>query len=194
MPDVDIDVQDRAKALEGHRFVRASLLEKGELRPHNTGVYFQDVPVDPITGLCAVPSGRKADDLAEELGFFKLDLISSNIYDHVRDPEHMRELLAKPVDWEKFRERKTIETLQQLGKHYELVREYPPTSIDDLACLIALIRPGKAHLKGEPWGVILDDIWIHDEDDSYFYKKSHAVAFATAMVVQFQSLIEAGEL
>jgi len=34
------------------------------------------------------------------------------------------------------------------------------------------------------WSAILQDVWIRPTDGSYFFKKSHAVAYAQAIVVQ----------
>jgi hypothetical protein len=68
------------KPLEGLLHVPASRVEKSDLKKHNVGVYFHDVPVDPLTGLCSVPYRE-----AEERGFFKIDLLNLNIYKQVRD-------------------------------------------------------------------------------------------------------------
>jgi hypothetical protein len=93
--DIDIDLADRDKALEGLLHVPASRVEKGDLKKHNVGVYFHDVPVDPLTGLCSVPYKE-----AEERGYFKIDLLNLNIYKQVRDNAHLEELLSKEPMWE----------------------------------------------------------------------------------------------
>lgn len=189
MPDVDIDVKERTHALSGHKFVQASLLQGEVLKKHPSGVYFQNVPVDPVTGYCSIPNGTEAADLATELGFFKLDLIPSHAYDNIKNPAHLEELLQRPTPWEKFLDKEVLRQLQQLGRHYEIVTRYPPKSIEDLSCLIAIIRPGKKHLIGQDWEFIRSKIWEPDES-GYYYKKSHAVAFAISMTVQLKALME----
>ncbi len=58
---------------------------------------------------------------------------------------------------------------------------------------LALLRPGKKHLitkcQTEGWDSIKDEIWLKT-DDSYSFKKSHAVAYAHAIVVQINSICE----
>lgn len=193
MPDVDIDVKDREHALEGHVYVKASLLERGDLRKHNTGVFYQSVPEDPITGLSAFPSGKGSGDMASFYGFFKMDLIPNHAYSRVVDPAHLDRLLATPVDWSLFTVREVVESLHQLGNSFDIVDAYEPKSVEDLACLIALIRPGKRHLMGQEWDVVRREVWVPSSDE-YFYKKSHAVAFAMCIIVQLNSMIEAGEI
>ena len=193
-PDIDIDVKDRLEALKGHVYTSASIVVDGDLKKHNTGVFFQKVPVDPITGYCSLPSGKRSGDRASEAGFMKVDFIPNHAYELVESPEHMDDLLDKEIDWTLFDREDVVKKLQQLGNHHEIVYAYQPQSIADLACLIALIRPGKMHLIGEEWDVIREEIWKPQADGSYSYKKSHAVAFAMCIVVQLQSMIEAGEI
>ena len=49
MPDIDIDFLDRDKALDVIRHVPASIYKDSKITKHNTGVYTQDIPVDPVT-------------------------------------------------------------------------------------------------------------------------------------------------
>lgn len=193
LPDVDIDVKDRGACLAAAPSVRASLARGGSLAPHPSGVYYQEAPVDPLTGLCSYPCDKSAD-YAAAAGLWKVDLIPNHAYDRVRSPEHLDDLLARPVDWSLFLRRDVVVKLQQLGRHFDVVDAYEPKSIDDLACLIAIIRPGKAHLLGQPWDVVRREIWLKDPDGGYSYKKSHAVAFATCIIAQLQSMIESGEI
>jgi DNA polymerase III alpha subunit len=61
-----------------------------------------------------------------------------------------------------------------------------PSSIEQLAMFIALLRPGKRHLIGKSWQTIEAEIWIPTE--KYYFKKSHAIAYATSIVVQLNLL------
>lgn len=190
LPDVDIDVADRTAALEGLAHTPASMLVEGRLKKHNSGVYFQNVPIDPVTGLCAFPSGEKGGELASKFGFAKVDLLHNTAYHGVKSPDHLRELLARPIPWELFEREEVVSRLQHISNHFDLVYGYQPKSIEDLACIIALIRPGKKHLIGEEMSVVREEVW-KKQGDGYTFKKSHAIAFAMMIVVQLQALIEA---
>ena len=41
------------------------------------------------------------------------------------------------------------------------------------------------------WVDIIKDVWIKPKDGSYFFKKSHAVAYAQAIVVQMNLIAKA---
>jgi len=200
IPDIDIDVKDRDECLtlisEYTTIHTASQLDnKNGLVKHNTGVYIQNIPTDPLTGVASFPY-----DTAEALGYYKLDLIPYHIYSGVVDEDHLKLLLAIAEDednfpWEMFLEERfynnEIYELQitQLAKHYTLCKKYPPKSVIDLAILNALIRPRKRHLIGKPFDEIRELVWQKiDGEQGYFFKKSHAVAFALAIIVHIQIL------
>lgn len=188
LPDIDIDVSDRITALYGHKCVAASLFQSGDLKRHPTGVYYQNVPVDPITGGASFPTGKGEDDIAGSLGYYKIDVLTNHAYDKVESPEHLNELLEKPIDWKLFLDKKIVKQLHQLGNQFEIVDAYEPKSIDDLACIIAVIRPAKRHLLGQPYEVLREEVW-KKEDDGYSFKKSHAYAYALSIIAQLQSIV-----
>ncbi len=193
IPDIDIDVVDRVKLLSGLGGIPASMVIDGDLKKHPTGVFFQNIPIDPKTGLAAFPSGKKSGDISDEKGFFKIDFINNAAYQHVRDMAHLEELLARPVNWFAFADPNVVAKLQHIGRHYEIISYYPPASIMDLAIIIALIRPAKRYLIGSDWPTIVNKIW-NVEQDGYRFKKSHAVSYAQMIVVQLHSLEDAGLL
>ena len=87
IPDVDLDVKDRDRAVSVLRgYTQASQENKGVLNPHNTGVYFQKVPVDPVSGLSAFPYKE-----AELVGYFKVDIIPNHVYDLVESNDELQE-------------------------------------------------------------------------------------------------------
>ena len=49
MPDIDIDFLDRTKPLEVIKHITAANGDK----KHNTGIYVQSTPYNPLTGLSA---------------------------------------------------------------------------------------------------------------------------------------------
>lgn len=186
-PDIDIDVSDRVHALKDHPYVQCSLLQDGILRPHPTGVCYQDAPTDPLTKAMSFPSGGKDTfDYAALMGFYKIDILHSRAYDNVRDREHLKSLL-RDIDWDLFKRKDIVERLQQIGSHFDIVDAYEPKSIDDLACIVAIIRPGKMWLIGQPMEFVRSEIWKKD-GSGYSFKKSHAYAYAMCICVQAMSL------
>jgi len=64
------------------------------------------------------------------------------------------------------------------------VQKLQPKSIEQLAAVLAIIRPAKRQLMYKDWNEIMKQVWVKPTDGSYFFKKSHAVAYAQAIVVQ----------
>jgi hypothetical protein len=56
--------------------------------------------------------------------------------------------------------------------------------------ILAIIRPGKKHLLGKSFDEIEKTVWIKPESGEYYFKKAHAIAFSTAIVVQLNRLCE----
>lgn len=202
IPDVDLDVGDRENALSvlTDPTIASQLTpDESGMVPHNTGLYLQDIPTDPTTGLATYPY-----DIAEDLGYYKIDVIPYKIYEGVESEEHLIELLAHAesddFDWFRFLDGKYYSNqdpdlqVTHLARHMDVVEQYPPQSVEDVAALIALIRPRKKYLIGEPWEVIQEKIWkkLPEEDSdkkgNYFFKKSHAIAFALVILVHLQLL------
>ena len=65
-----------------------------------------------------------------------------------------------------------------------------PTSVEQLAAVLAVIRPAKRHLIGKDWNTVMNEVWIKPDSDEYFFKKSHAHAYAVAIVVQMNLICE----
>ena len=63
-------------------------------------------------------------------------------------------------------------------------------SIDQLAMVLAIIRPAKRNLLGQPWPTIEKQVWLKPSDDSYYFKKSHAIGYAHVIVLQLNLLRE----
>ena len=191
VPDIDIDFADRNAALKGLLCIPASRIERGDLRKHNVGVYFQAIPQDPLTGFSSIPYEE-----AEQRGYFKLDFLNLNTYKNVRDMEHLKTLISTEPVWEMLEDKEICENLFQLGgvidgiPTYELLDAYKPKSIMDLAIFLALIRPRKKHLIGKEWDEIKQEIWAAGDDSLYGFKKAHAVSYAHVVVVQMNLLVE----
>jgi hypothetical protein len=151
---------------------------------HKSGVYFQDIPVNPTDGLAAYDYRE-----AEKQGYFKIDFLPSNIYEGVRDENHLDELLNREPMWELFLEPEIVSELAQVSEHIEILETIRPTSIEDLAVCLALIRPGKQPLLRQSRDKIDKVIW-EKSTVGYHYKKSHAIAYAASIVVQLNLLTE----
>ena len=179
MPDVDIDFFDRDGVLKLFKHVPASIIKDGEIIKHKTGVYFHAVPTNPIDGHATLDYKK-----AEERGYFKIDCLNVNIYKNIKSEQELVELMIEEPDWDMLKDPKVVENLFHLNSHYNIVSKLEPKNIEQLAAVLAIIRPAKRHLMYKNWKDILIDVWVKPTDRSYFFKKSHAVAYAHAIVVQ----------
>jgi DNA polymerase III alpha subunit len=185
MPDIDIDFIDREQALKLFKHTAASRNDGGKLVKHNTGVYMHEVPVDPVSSLCSVPYEQ-----AEEQGLFKIDFLNVSIYKGVRNEEHLTELLDTEPLWDLLLQEDFSNLLFHVNGHGSILREMQPTSIEQLAAVLAMIRPAKRHLIGKPWTTVMSEVWTKPETNDYYFKKSHATAYAAAIVVQMNLICE----
>lgn len=186
--DIDIDTSDRQALLQHVPHVCAVIKRQGEIIKHNTGVYFHNVPVNPFNKYCSVTYTQ-----AEDLGCYKIDVLNNSIYDQVRDEAHLQQLMRTPPMWDLLTHEEIVLQLAHINNHYDLVRRLKPQHVTDLACVLALIRPGKRHLvsKCERHGFqsIQPEVWQQD-DQGYTFKKSHSISLAWTIVVQLNLLIE----
>lgn len=185
MPDIDIDFENRERALELFDYSLASRLEDGNLVKHNTGVYLHEVPIDPVSGVCAIPYNE-----AEDQGFFKIDFLNVGIYKGVQNEAHLIHLMETEPLWDLLEQDDFVNLLFHVNGHGSILREMKPKTIEQLAAVLAMIRPAKRHLIGKSWEEVLTEIWTRPENNEYYFKKSHAVAYATAVVVQMNLICE----
>jgi hypothetical protein len=185
MPDIDIDFLDRNRALDLFKHVKASRVDDSKLVKHNTGVYLHEVPVSAVEGLCAIPYEE-----AEDRGYFKIDFLNVGIYKGVRDEAHLVELMNREPLWDLLLDDNFSSLLFHVNGHGGILRETQPKTVEQLAAVLAMIRPAKRHLIGKDWTTIMKEVWIKPENDDYFFKKSHATAYAVAIVVQMNLICE----
>jgi len=62
--------------------------------------------------------------------------------------------------------------------------------VEQLAAVLAMIRPAKRHLIGQDWTTIMEEVWTKPTNDEYYFKKAHAVSYAMAVVVHMNLLCE----
>jgi DNA polymerase III alpha subunit len=185
MPDIDIDFIDREQALKLFTHTPASRLDNGKIVKHNTGVYLHEVPVDPISGLCAVTYDR-----ADAEGYFKIDFLNVGIYKGVRDEDHLVYLMNQEPLWDLLLDDEFTNNLFHVNGHGNILRQMKPDSIEKLAAVLAVIRPAKRSLIGKEWSAVLADVWTKPTNNEYYFKKSHAIAYAHAIVVQMNLICE----
>ena len=179
MPDVDIDFFDRDGVLKLFKHTPASIIKDDKIEKHKTGVYFHAIPSDPINGYATLDYKK-----AEDRGYFKIDCLNVNIYKNVKSEQELVELMIEEPDWDMLKDPKVVENLFHLNSHYNIVSKLEPKNIEQLAAVLAIIRPAKRGLMYKDWTEILKEVWVKPTDGSYFFKKSHAVAYAHAIVVQ----------
>ena len=64
-----------------------------------------------------------------------------------------------------------------------------PTSVEQLAAVLAIIRPAKRGLLGKDWNTVFDTVWQKPTDGTYYFKKAHAISYAMAIVLQLNMLV-----
>lgn len=188
---MDIDL-DTPPAFDRSIFpwARASVVREGQLTPHPCGVYPQSIPVDPLTGLAAIPY-----DVAEDIGYFKIDFLHLSVYQHFKARNEIEVLLKKDPDWTLLQLPSNHTKLFQLANHGELLLKLKPSNILELADILALIRPGKRNLVPlyqKDKDVARRLLWARG-DAGYAFKKSHALGYAYVIWLQLH-LIEQGRL
>ena len=181
LPDIDIDFADRSQALDLFRHTPARLKQ----RKHNTGVYFHRVPSNPFTNICTVEHSE-----ADDLGFFKLDLLNLSIYKDVKDDDHLKQLMEREPIWELLEHKDFVDKVFHLSGHDSLLKQLRPTSVEQLSATLAIIRPAKRHLQDKGWQTIMKEVWIKPTNGEYFFKKAHAFAYAVSVVVHMNLICE----
>jgi len=183
VPDIDIDFADRQKILDVLPHTRATIWDDKGIKPHNTGVYFTNIPSIPGTEQSAFDH-----KVADELGYFKLDFLNVNIYSQVKSRQHLDELVNTEPPWPRLQDKEFVDQLFHLNGHFEIVSTLKPQSIEEVACCLAIIRPAKRYLLNRSWSDIKNDVWIKPTDDQYYFKKAHAMSYAMAVVVHMNLL------
>jgi hypothetical protein len=185
MPDIDIDFSDRTKALELFDHTAASRIDNGQVKPHNTGIYVTSIPKDERNNLSTIEYKT-----AEERGYFKIDFLNVGVYEGVRNEEHLKQLMETEPLWDLLLQDDFANLLFHLNGHGPVLRKTCPTSVEQLSAVLAMIRPAKRHLIGQDWTTIMKEVWTKPENDDYYFKKAHAVAYAMAIVVQMNLICE----
>ena len=185
MPDIDIDFADRQKVLDVVEHIKGSRSENNKLVPHNTGIYPHEIPANPISNFSTLDYKE-----AEERGYFKVDFLNVSLYKEISSEEHLKNLMEAEPLWDLLQQEEFTNLLFHLNGHGAILKKTCPTSVEELAAVLAIIRPAKRHLIGESWTTIMKEVWIPPETGEYYFKKAHAVAYAVAIVVQMNLICE----
>ena len=185
MPDIDIDFVDRNSALQLFKHIPASRIDNDRLVKHNTGVYLHNVPMSAVEAVCSVPYDHT---VAEE--YFKIDFLNVGIYKGVRDETHLIQLMETEPLWDLLEQEEFVNLLFHVNGHGFILQEMKPKNVEQLAAILAMIRPAKRYLIGKDWTTVMTEVWTKPENDEYFFKKSHATAYAVAVVVQMNLICE----
>jgi hypothetical protein len=182
--DIDIDLADREQLLQLIRATPARQHHQGQVRKHNSGVYVTDIPQDPVHGCAAIDY-----ETAEQLGYFKIDLLNMSVYQLIKSPEHYEQLLAQEPPWSRlWTDSAWAQQLVHVGNYTELLRTMRPDSIPRMAAFISIIRPGKAHLQNQPWETVFASVWDGDASQGFVFKQSHAIGYATLVALHMNLL------
>lgn len=189
MPDIDIDFYNRDTALTVIKHIPASRLENGEYKKHNTGVYLHDIPTDPVNNFSSIDY-----ETAENRGYFKIDFLNvAAVYKDIKTEEEISRLLEVEPIWDLLEQKDFCDMIFHINGYHNLIKALKPKSIEQLAMFLALLRPGKKHLipecQSKGWDSISGEIWEKTEGE-YSFKKSHAIAYAHAIVLQMNSICE----
>lgn len=182
--DIDIDVFDRAKVLQHFEYVNASQLNKDNvLVKHNVGIYVQPIPADPIKNMSVIDYNT-----AEELGYFKIDILNNTIYQGIETESELDRLMNIEPVWELLLDQEFCSKIAHIGNWHHLIVKMKPQSVDELAMFLAVIRPAFSHMQGRAWDDIEKVVWEKPTNGEYGFKKSHSFSYALSIVVQINKL------
>lgn len=181
LPDVDIDLADRFQLLELFPHVKAVQIIDDRRKNHNSGVYLQKLPSD-LDNLASLDYKT-----AEARGYFKFDLLNNSAYKIFESKDELDVMSQREPNWSLLQDADTVLQLPHVHDHLHILEKLKPKSIEELAAVLAIIRPGKRYLLNSDWQTINNEVWIKVEDQ-YSFKKSHAVAYAVLIVAVLNKL------
>lgn len=182
--DIDIDFADREQLLKLIRAVPARQIHQGQVRKHNSGVYVTDIPYDPVHQCAAIDYEQ-----AEQLGYFKIDLLNMSVYQLITSPEHYQQMLAQEPNWSRlWTDTEWASQLVHVGNYTDLLVSMKPDSITRMAAFISIIRPGKAYLQNKPWAEVFASVWDGDSSQGFTFKHSHAISYAALVALHMNLL------
>jgi hypothetical protein len=182
--DIDIDLADRDRLLKLIQVIPARQMHQGQVRRHNSGVYPTNIPYDPVNNCAAIDYEQ-----AEQLGYFKIDLLNMSVYQLIKSPEHYEKMLVTEPQWAQlWTDTEWAKQLVHIGNYTELLKLMKPDSIPRMAAFISIIRPGKAHLQNKPWTEVFKSVWDGDDSRGFVFKHAHAIGYAALVALHMNLL------
>lgn len=188
MPDIDIDFANRDNALSYFKHIKSSRLnveDKKSLVSHNSGIYVQPIPYDPRSNLSTIDYLE-----ADSRGYFKIDFLNVSIYKDIKSQEHLDKLMNTEPIWELLEDDSFVDLVFHINGHGDVLRQMKPRSIEQLAAVLSVIRPAKRYLIGKEWNTVLVEVWQKPTNNDYYFKKSHAISYAMAVIVHMNLICE----
>ena len=184
--DIDIDLADRDQLLKLITAIPARQMHQGQVQRHNSGVYVTNIPYDPVNECAAIDY-----KVAEERGYFKIDLLNMSVYQLIKSPEHYQTMLTTEPTWSRlWTDTEWAKQLVHIGNYTALLQSMKPDSIPRMAAFISVIRPGKAHLQNKPWAEVFESVWDGDDSKGFVFKHAHAVGYAALVALHMNLLDE----
>lgn len=184
--DIDIDFADRKQLLSVIQHVPARQQAGSKAVLHNSGVYVTNIPYDPVHQCAAIDY-----ETAEQRGYFKIDLLNMSVYQLVRDHAHYQAMLDRVPNWPRlWQDPEWAQQLVHVGRYTDLLQSMRPDSVPRMAAFISIIRPGKAHLQGQPWAQVFESVWDGDASRGYTFKHSHAISYAALVALHMNLLAD----
>jgi len=186
--DIDIDLADRDQLLKLIHATSARQCTQGQIRRHNSGIYVTDIPKDTVNNCAAIDY-----ETAEQLGYFKIDLLNMSVYQLIRDQAHYDQMLAQEPPWSRlWTDTEWAQQLVHVGNYTKLLATMRPDSIPRMAAFISVIRPGKAHLQNQSWDQVFASVWDGDSSRGFVFKQSHAISYAALVALHMNLLDSSG--
>jgi DNA polymerase III alpha subunit len=91
--------------------------------------------------------------------------------------------MEKEPQWELLEHDDFNNLVFHVAGHGSVLRSMQPKSVEQLAAVLAMIRPAKRHLVGQPWDTVMKEVWLKPTNGEYYFKKAHAISYAMAVVV-----------
>jgi len=178
--DVDLDVKSGTeKAKYGTRGMVYNT-DNEKILPHPSAYYIENVPVDGLTGNAAFDY-----EYGDEVGYLKVDLLTNTSYDGFLTKEEVIHAMESSPDWSLLEDEEFVNSLPHLNGHFSIVSKIRPRSIQELADVLALIRPGKVHLIDQyiknPSRTRVN-LYKRASGDKVYFKRSHAISYACMIV------------
>lgn len=188
--DIDIDVSNNEVARSVlANVIRASIIENNDIKPHTVGIYLQNIPIDRLTGVAAIPY-----NLAENYGYSKVDILHLKFLENFKSKSEIKKLLRVEPDWNLLIDDSAITRLFHLSKHGDVLKAIKPKNVEELADTLAIIRPNKKCLLSKYiQNKRATRTELYTKSHASDLRKSHAVAYALIIVLQLH-LIKAGIL